>query len=91
MRVMTDRDRRSEFLNFMRMSDGSPLATIDVLDYLTVNGFFHAPASTKYHGNYEGGLFDHSLAVAKHLVGLTESCQLKWKNCRSPLSGRNVP
>lgn len=44
----------------------------------------HAPASTKYHGNHEGGLFDHSLAVAKHLVGLTESCQLKWKNCRSP-------
>lgn len=42
---MTDRDRRSEFLNFMRMPDGSPLATIDVLDYLTVNGFFHAPAA----------------------------------------------
>ena len=81
---MTDRDRRSEFLNFMRMPDGSPLATIEVLDYLTVHGFFHAPASTKYHGNYEGGLFDHSLSVAKHLVGLTESCQLKWKNCRSP-------
>lgn len=60
---MTDRDRRSEFLNFMRMPDGSPLATIDVLDYLTVNGFFHAPASTKYHGNYEGGLFDHSLSL----------------------------
>lgn len=22
-------------------------------------GFFDAPASTKYHGNYPGGLFDH--------------------------------
>ena len=85
---MTDRDRRSEFLNFMRMPDGSPLATLDILDYLTTNGFFKAPASTKYHGNYEGGLFDHSLSVAKHLVGLTESCQLKWRDCRS---GWNVP
>ena len=28
----------------------------DLLD----KGFFVAPASTKYHGNYEGGLFDHS-------------------------------
>lgn len=81
---MSERDRRSEFLNFMRMPDGSPLATIDILDYLTANGFFVAPASTKYHGNYEGGLFDHSLSVAKHLVGLTESLQLKWANCRSP-------
>ena len=31
---MTDRDRRSEFLNFMRMPDGSPLTTLDILDYL---------------------------------------------------------
>ena len=69
---MTERDRRSEFLNFMRLPDGTPLATVEVLDYLTINGFFTAPASTKYHGNYEGGLFDHSLSVAKHLVGLTE-------------------
>ena len=28
-------------------------------------GFFDAPASTKYHGNYKGGLFDHSFAVPK--------------------------
>lgn len=48
---MNERDRRSEFLEFMRMPDGSPLATIDVLDYLTNRGFFAAPASTKYHGN----------------------------------------
>lgn len=39
--VMINRDRRSEFLHFMRLPDGSPLATADVLDYLTINGFFH--------------------------------------------------
>lgn len=38
---MINRDRRSEFLHFMRLPDGSPLATVDVLDYLTINGFFH--------------------------------------------------
>lgn len=33
-------------------------------------GFFDAPASTKYHGNYPGGLFDHSFAVTKTLLSL---------------------
>lgn len=52
----------------------------DLLD----KGFFVAPASTKYHGNYEGGLFDHSCAVMKTLVDLTEKNGLKWENPGSP-------
>lgn len=48
-------------------------------------GFFHAPASTKYHGAYEGGLFDHSYRVAKILNALTRDNELAWKNPRSPL------
>lgn len=36
-------------------------------------GYFTAPASTKYHGNYEGGLFDHSLEVTKSLLHLTKT------------------
>lgn len=81
---MTDNQRLNVLLDFMKLPDGSPLVTVNMIDWLTKNGFFYAPASTKYHGNYEGGLFDHSLSVAKHLVGLTESCQLKWRDCRSP-------
>lgn len=53
-------------------------------DYLKDNGFFTAPASTKFHGNYIGGLFDHSLAVTKYLVRLTESNNLKWNRPKSP-------
>lgn len=53
----------------------------DLLD----KGFFTAPASTKYHGNYEGGLFDHSYMVARYLKKLTEDCRLDWQNPRSPL------
>lgn len=48
---------------------------IDQIDKL---GFFDAPASTKRHGAYEGGLFDHSFAVAKYLVELTEKLGLTW-------------
>lgn len=56
----------------------------ELLSNLVTRGFFTAPASTKYHGNYEGGLFDHSLMVASHLVNLTEGMKLEWRNERSP-------
>lgn len=58
-------------------------AIID-LRFLGSLGFFEAPASTKYHGAYEGGLFDHSLAVTKALVNLTEKLGLKWERPESP-------
>nr|DAF01802.1 MAG TPA: putative HD superfamily hydrolase [Caudoviricetes sp.] len=47
-------------------------------------GFFDAPASTKYHGAYEGGLFDHSLEVTKALVYLTDNLGLTWSRPESP-------
>lgn len=34
-----------------------------VIKYLEGSDFFIAPASTKYHGNYDGGLAEHSLNV----------------------------
>ncbi len=58
-----------------------------LLDYLTSSkcDFFTAPASTRFHGSYEGGLLEHSLNVydclcdfmarprVKELYGLTAS------------------
>ena len=38
-----------------------------VLSWLETSDFFTAPASTKYHGNFEGGLAQHSLYVYKEL------------------------
>lgn len=52
--------------------------------YLLANGFFSAPASTKYHGAYEGGLFDHSFAVMNFLVELSAKNDLKWQRAESP-------
>lgn len=74
----------SDFVDFMASSGDEDLVSSDMLKYLSLNHFFTAPASTKYHGNYEGGLFDHSFAVAKFLVRLTEDNHLTWKNPRSP-------
>lgn len=61
-----------------------PFITEDVVNRLSDNGFFVAPASATHHGNYEGGLFDHSLEVAKSLVQLTERNNLTWLLPRSP-------
>lgn len=47
-------------------------------------GFFTAPASTKYHGNYEGGLLEHSYMVTKFLLTLTQDNHLIWHKSRSP-------
>lgn len=47
---------------------------------LISSGFLIAPASTKYHGAYEGGLFDHSVNVAEILHSLSHDNNLKWKN-----------
>jgi 23S rRNA maturation-related 3'-5' exoribonuclease YhaM len=53
-------------------------------DYLLKNGFYCAPASTKFHGNYAGGLFDHSFAVMNFLVELSAKNGLKWQRAESP-------
>jgi len=56
----------------------------NITDQLDKMGFFTAPASTKYHGAYSGGLFDHSKIVAQQLVDLTDKLGLKWQNPSSP-------
>lgn len=40
----------------------------ELLEYLEKSDFFQAPASTIYHGSYEGGLCHHSLNVYNCLV-----------------------
>lgn len=50
----------------------------DLLAWLeTQTDFFTAPASTKYHGAYEGGLVEHSLNVYDLLFELEESGRLE--------------
>ena len=72
---MTRQDRINAYNAFMQKG-GANIISAEELDTL---GFFTAPASTKYHGAYEGGLFDHSLEVARQLVNLTDKLGLKWE------------
>ena len=35
----------------------------ELIDFIEKTDFFEAPASTRFHGNYEGGLAEHSIKV----------------------------
>lgn len=50
--------------NIRREGSGNLLAWLEKTD------FFTAPASTRYHGAYEGGLVEHSIHVYKRLITL---------------------
>lgn len=75
---MDKKDRIRLYNAFFSYDVPIPVKALDKI------GFFTAPASTKYHGAYEGGLFDHSLAVAKSLVELTNKLGLTWEGKYSP-------
>lgn len=67
------------------MREGLSHSDVEILkNLLREQGFFTAPASRKYHGNYEGGLFDHSFTVTTSLLSLTKRMGLNWKRKASP-------
>ena len=91
---MTIKERIDDFTSFVTnfvsvinkeaKLDKLILQNKEFMDYLTDGGFFTAPASTKYHGAYEGGLYDHSKAVTKRLIMLTVKLDLEWQRVESP-------
>lgn len=54
-------------------------------DYVIYSNFTTAPASTKYHGNYEGGLLEHSVNVMNALCKFTNDNHLSWERPESPI------
>ena len=75
---MNKEKRIDKYIDFMPVSIAISSKELDKM------GFFDAPASIKYHGAYEGGLFDHSLCVAQSLVDLTNKLDLNWERSISP-------
>ena len=50
--------------NYIKLLKSTKREGIDrLINHLETTDFFTAPASTKYHGNYEGGLMNHSISV----------------------------
>ena len=65
-------------------SDPLVIKNSKLMDYLINGGFFTAPASTKYHGAYPGGLYDHCRCVFDRLNNLTHDNNLQWERDESP-------
>jgi hypothetical protein len=58
----------------------------ELLSYLESDtDFFTAPASSNYHGNYDGGLLEHSLHVYDHLQLLLKSYGFQFSNDESSI------
>ena len=78
--MKTKQERIKEFENSPAFLSLPP----EFSKWLEDSEFFTAPASTKYHGCYEGGLFDHSITVMNTLVDLTKRNNLHWEREESP-------
>ena len=81
-------ERKEEFINLWREyapieSDHLVITNEPLMSFLD-DGFFTSPASTKYHGVYDGGLYDHSKQVFLRLKDLTEKNGLVWQRDESP-------
>lgn len=63
----------------------SDVLSVKSFENLIELGFCKAPASTKYHGNDVGGLFEHSVCVATELARLSLQLDLTWERKESPL------
>lgn len=63
-------DNKNIFISLLRSIKRENAKIEDLIAFLEKSDFFVAPASTKYHGSYVGGLCEHSLNVYFNLVML---------------------
>ncbi len=69
---------------FIELLESTGREGIDkLIAWLDKEGFFASPASTKYHGCYEGGLMNHSVGVYELLINLSVN-PLKLDQTTSP-------
>ena len=63
---------KEEFLKLLRQVKREGIE--DLINFLEKSDFFTAPASTRFHGNHEGGLVEHSMKVYEILKHKVENC-----------------
>ena len=52
---------KEEFIKLLKSVDREGMDKL--IEFIERTDFFKAPASTRYHGNFEGGLLEHSMKV----------------------------
>ena len=77
-------DRINDFQAYVDLCGLYRIIDADVFAKINSLGYFDAPASTKYHLAYEGGLYEHSRNVADTLMKFTTDNGLCWQRSQSP-------
>lgn len=67
----------TDFMNFMKLPDGTSVVSDDMMEYLMAYGFFTAPASTKYHG--KEGFGGEITVIRPSTFAKTDSTYHIWK------------
>ena len=62
---------REEFLELLKTIKREGMDKL--IEFIEKSDFFKAPASTRYHGAYEGGLLEHSMKVYEILQAKVKS------------------
>ena len=75
-----EKERIEEFREFVKDTE----IPEEGIQWLISHGFFTAPASSKYHLCYEGGLYEHSKNVADTLIKISKELDFKWQRTSSP-------
>lgn len=70
---------KEEFIGLINSIERKGFKKEELLQKLETSDFYTAPASTKYHNCFEGGLLDHSLNVYYNLKSLVERKNLQDK------------
>lgn len=58
-------ENKERFIELLRSTNREGIE--ELISWLETTDFYKAPASTRFHGNYEGGLLEHSLNVYDEL------------------------
>ena len=75
--ILNNKNYFIELINSIERDGFGPDEKADLINWLeNKSDFFMAPASTKYHSSYDGGLCQHSLNVYFNLVKLVETFKL---------------
>lgn len=56
---------KEEFISLLRSTNREGIE--EVIQFLEKSDFYKAPASTRFHGSFEGGLLEHSMKVYERL------------------------
>ena len=72
-KFLEEKKMKDKFIGLLRETKREGIENL--IDFLEKTDFFTAPASTKFHNSFEGGLLAHSLNVYEALESLVKG---KW-------------